>query len=156
MRITKYDTRINRINNRPDVIKEKSVNYSGFQKLDNPSAIVQVMNDLFDVENLTEEHMYMLTTNVKLNFNGVFEVSHGGMSSCALSPKDLLSKAILCGAYGIVLLHNHPSGYSLQSSDDVNFTKRMNACCELLDLEFFDHIIVGYGEYLSFREENLL
>jgi len=58
----------------------------------------------------------------------------------------------------IIILHNHPSGNVKPSKEDMNVTRKLQKCGELLGIELLDHIIVGgtNGKMLSFREEKML
>lgn len=62
-------------------------------------------------------------------------------------------KLCLCGAYGFVLVHNHPSGNCCPSKEDREVTEKMKQCGELMNINLVDHIIVGNG-YYSFKENN--
>ncbi|STY60095.1 DNA repair protein RadC [Mannheimia haemolytica] len=53
------------------------------------------------------------------------------------------------------MAHNHPSGSCLPSESDRSLTKKIEMACELVDIRFVDHIIVGKGDYFSFEEEKL-
>lgn len=156
MRITKYNTKVNRSTARPELVKEKAFNYSACKRLNSPSAIVTVLNKLFDLENQTDEYVYMLTANIKMDINGIFEIGHGAYDFCHVHTRELFSKALLYGAYGIVLVHNHPSGDPYISCEDEALTKTLLEGCNLLGLKLIDHIVVGHGKFLSFQEEGYL
>ena len=150
MRINKYTTKINRNTLRNELVKEKAVNYSSYKKLDTPARCVQMLNDLFDLENLSEEYMYMITLNAHTDISGVFEIAHGTVSLCPAGPREILNKALLIGATGIILVHNHPSGDVTPSETDIAMTKKLIEACKLIDIELLDHIIIGYHDFYSF------
>jgi hypothetical protein len=81
---------------------------------------------------------------------------HGTMDACFTSPREIFSKALLVGAVGIILAHNHPSGYSEPSMADFSLTKRIKEAGKLLNVELLDHIVVGNNCYLSLCEEGIL
>ncbi|EGO5143835.1 JAB domain-containing protein [Enterococcus faecalis] len=54
----------------------------------------------------------------------------------------------------IELIHFHPSGNPTPSPQDIQFTKRMEECGEMMGIQLLDHIIVGDSGYISLREEN--
>lgn len=56
---------------------------------------------------------------------------------------------------GIVLVHNHPSGETKPSKEDLEITKRIGEAGRLLGIEVIDHLIVG-DKFFSFLENNLL
>lgn len=153
MRITKYTTKVNRETLRTELIKEKAVNYSTCKKLTNPQLITEALNHLFDLQNMSEEYLYMLTFNTKCDLTGVFEISHGTVNSSLASPREIFNKALLVGAVNIVLVHNHPSGDVDASEADILLTKRVKEAGQLLNVELLDHIIIG-SNYYSFKESN--
>jgi len=53
----------------------------------------------------------------------------------------------------LILCHNHPSGNSEPSQDDVHMTLALKRALGLIDVRVLDHIIVGDGEPLSMVEE---
>lgn len=60
-----------------------------------------------------------------------------------------MTGALLSGATGIFLAHNHPGGSMKPSRNDIAITKKMIAAAEVLDLRFLDHLIVN-GELNSY------
>lgn len=59
-------------------------------------------------------------------------------------------------AAAVILFHNHPSGDPTPSPDDSAFTKNFRMACETMDVELFDHIVIGRKSYYSFREKKRL
>ena len=54
------------------------------------------------------------------------------------------------------MIHNHPSGDPTPSSDDLDMTRQIEEAASVLEIAVRDHIIVGNGRMLSFRDEGLL
>ena len=156
MRITKYKTKLNRENLRIELVKEKAVNYKAYKKLDSPKLITDMLNELFDLQNQSEEYIYMITLKTKSDITGVFEVSHGTVDSSITSPREIFMKALLVGASAVILAHNHPSGYIEPSTADIALTRRIKESGKLLNVELLDHIIIGYNCYYSFCEDGVL
>ena len=78
-------------------------------------------------------------------------IAHGGTNSANVDPKDLLVEAIKAGAPKIIMVHNHPSGNSMPSQQDIEFTERMEQVSEMLGIQLLDHIVIGYNEYTSIK-----
>lgn len=59
-----------------------------------------------------------------------------------------------CNVMGHMLhkCHNHPSGNSEPSQDDVHLTLSLKRGLALIDVRVLDHIIIGDGEPLSMVE----
>ncbi len=76
---------------------------------------------------------------------GVLTVSIGCLTSSIVHPRELFRPAIVAGASGLVLSHNHPSGEPEPSTEDLALTRRLAAAGSLLGIEILDHIITGDG-----------
>lgn len=156
MRITEFRTIINKDNNLTELVKDKASNYSiPNNKLSNPRAIAQMMVDLYDLDIQAEEYVYMIGFNTKQRPLGVFEISHGTVNASILNPREVYLKALLVGAVNIVLIHNHPSGDTSPSREDIRATERIMDAGEMLGIKLIDHIIVG-DDYLSLAERGYL
>lgn len=82
-------------------------------------------------------------------------ISQGGTNSANVDPKDLFAEAIKLGAPKIIMVHNHPSGNSKPSQQDIEFTERMEQASEILGIQLLDHIVIGYNEYTSIKSHLL-
>jgi DNA repair protein RadC len=71
---------------------------------------------------------------------------------------DAVDELILSNAASFIAVHNHPSGSTTPSYEDIETTKRLKACGDLLDIRMLDHIIVAAesGDTFSFRENGLM
>jgi hypothetical protein len=56
--------------------------------------------------------------------------------------------------YGV--MHNHPSGDPSPSREDIEMTKEIKHAANALSIVLHDHVIVGNGQWLSFRKAGLL
>ena len=78
-------------------------------------------------------------------------ISLGGTNSANVDPKELFAEAIKIGAPKIIMVHNHPSGNSRPSEQDIEFTERMEQASKILGIQLLDHIVIGYNEYTSIK-----
>lgn len=137
----------------PLLVKEESFHYNGAE-MTSPIKIVNMVNELFRLKYLAEEHVYMCAFDTKMNVIGVFEVSHGSIDTAPASPRDIMMRALLSGASGIVILHNHPSQDTTPSNTDINVFKQLLKAFSICGLKLQDFIVVGDGHY-SFKENSL-
>lgn len=150
MRITLYNTELDE--NRHNVlVKEKAVNYSA-ESLNSPEAVTDMLNTVFRLNKQAEEHVYMIALNTKSKPLGVFKISHGAVDQSICSPREIFIRALLCGASGIILAHNHPSGDITPSKEDMMVYKRIKETGGLIGVNLLDNIIVG-DTYYSFTEQ---
>ncbi len=75
----------------------------------------------------------------------------GGLESVSLHVPTIFRPALEVAAYGVILVHNHPSGRCKPSPLDLNATKAIKEAGDLLQIKLLDHVIVGRNCYFSFR-----
>ncbi len=154
MRINFYEARLSE-DNRIMLVKEKGVNYDA-GKLNNPEDIVLMIRRLLHVEQMAEEHCYMIAMNSSCKVLGVFFISKGTVNVSLVTPRELYIRALLAGAVQIVLCHNHPSGNAIPSEQDIAITQKIKEAGEMININLADHIIIGSDSYLSFKEAKIL
>lgn len=154
MRINFYEARLSE-DNRTMLVKEKGVNYDS-GKLNSPEDIVLMMRKLLHVEQMAEEHCYMIAMNSSCKVLGVFFISKGTVNVSLVTPRELYIRALLAGAVQIVLCHNHPSGNAIPSEQDIAITQKIKEAGEMININLADHIIIGSNSYLSFKEAKIL
>lgn len=151
VRVTKYTTKLTE-NKRVVLEKEFSANYPELSHIiRSPGDVVDLGKDVMHIHEKPEEYMYMVCMNTKNKVTGVFEISHGNVNSSIVTPREVFQKALLANAVSIVLLHNHPSGDSTPSKEDVKATKRLVEAGKIIGVEVLDHIIIG-DRYTSLQE----
>lgn len=154
MRINFYEARLSE-DNRTMLVKEKGVNYDS-GKLNSPEDIALMMRKLLHVEQMAEEHCYMIAMNSSCKVLGVFFISKGTVNVSLVTPRELYIRALLAGAVQIVLCHNHPSGNAIPSEQDIAITQKIKEAGEMININLADHIIIGSNSYLSFKEAKIL
>ena len=113
-----------------------------------------MFNVVFRLNTHTEEYLYMIALDGKQKPLGIFEISHGIVNMTICNPREIFIKALLCGASGIVITHNHPSGDVTPSKEDIESYKRLKDAGKLIGINVLDSIIVGDG-YYSFMENGI-
>jgi DNA repair protein RadC len=102
------------------------------------------------------EYFLILTLSTKNNINGVNVVSIGSLNSSLVHPREVFKMAILSNAAAVILVHNHPSGDPNFSNEDLEITRRLVEAGRLIGIEILDHVVVGDGCWVSFKEKGLL
>lgn len=139
----------------PVMVCEDSYDYEEVTALKSPTVIAEMLETCFRLKHKAEEHIVVIGVNKRLQPVALFELAHGGSTHCQHSPKELFTRALLCGASGIIVAHNHPTGNTLPSSSDVNTCKRIEIASEIIGIDLIDFIIVGDDTY-SFKEREEL
>lgn len=138
------------------MVKELAFNYDMEKSVNSPEQIVDLLNHAFHMSDLTEEYVYMLAMDTKCHLIGVFEVAHESSTCAIVSTKSLYERALLCGATGIVVAHNHPSNNPYPSQADRDMCKQIKEAGNLLDINLLDFLVIGKPDFISFQMENLM
>ncbi|MDR1194268.1 MAG: DNA repair protein RadC [Peptococcaceae bacterium] len=101
---------------------------------------------------LDREGVRVINLNTANQVIAIDSVSLGGLNAAPAHPREVFKQPIRRSAAGIILLHNHPSGDLRPSRRDVEETRRLAAAGELLGIQLYDHIILGYGKFHSMLE----
>ena len=102
------------------------------------------------VQQLDREHLIRLDLDNKNRLIGEETVSIGTAHAALTSPREVFRGAILNGASGIIVLHNHPSGDPEPSIEDRDIARRLRAVADLVAIPLLDFLIVGEnGQFQS-------
>jgi DNA repair protein RadC len=82
--------------------------------------------------------------------------ARGTVNHTPVYPREVVRRALELQATALMLVHNHPSGDPTPSRDDIEMTQEVRQAARALGIVLHDHIIVGNGRWLSFRQEGLL
>lgn len=104
----------------------------------------------------TQEHLVCAYVNAKNCMIGYKVISKGNLTAAPVDIKEVMRWGMRYKAYGLILVHNHPSGDPEPSSDDISLTEDLKKAAMLLDFVVLDHVIIGDGKYVSFHERNLI
>ncbi|MFX4261300.1 RadC family protein [Pelotomaculum propionicicum] len=102
------------------------------------------------------EHFCSIMLDTKNQVIDVDKVSIGTLSSSQVHPRELFRNAIKKSASRMILVHNHPSGDPEPSREDIEITKKVSDAGCLIGIEVLDHIVIGDGKYVSFKEKGLI
>jgi DNA repair protein RadC len=105
---------------------------------------------------LPQEEFRVMLLNAKQKLIRVEPVSLGSLDKALVEPRDVFRPAITFNAASLVIVHNHPSGDTQPSEQDVLLTRELCMCGIILGIEVLDHIIIGVRDHVSFRERGLL
>lgn len=124
------------------------------KKVSSPLDIVDYF--MADMCRLKREHFKIAMLDTKNHIIGVEEISVGNLNSSIVHPREVFKEAIRRSSSSIILVHNHPSGDPTPSREDINITRRLTECGELLGIKVLDHIIIGDMKHISLKETNVL
>lgn len=91
----------------------------------------------------------IVVLNNKNQILKIKDIAYGGSNFANVSIKDILVEPITMKAPKIILVHNHPSGDSTPSEQDIEFTNRVFESAETFDIQLIDHLVIGDMNYTS-------
>lgn len=134
------------------LVREKVGRYELPKAIRSPEDAYKAITTLTNVQEEAQEVFGILILNTKNKVVAVHEVSRGTLNSSMVHPREIFKPAVLHNAAGIICFHNHPSGDTAPSKEDIEVTERLVMAGEILGIIVMDHIIVGDDDYTSLRD----
>jgi DNA repair protein RadC len=114
------------------------------------------------ISGLCKEAFVVLTVTTKYRLIDSHMISLGILDACLVHPREVFSPAIMDCAAAVILAHNHPSGDSTPSREDIKLTRQLIEVSRVMDIEILDHVIIGRPSdrnpqgFTSLRESGLV
>jgi DNA repair protein RadC len=134
------------------LVKEKVGKYEIPRKIGSPEDAYKAITEITSIEEEAQEVFGILILNTKNKIVAVHEISRGTLNSSMVHPREVFKPAVLHNAAGIICFHNHPSGDTEPSKEDIEITERLVGAGAIMGIVVMDHIIVGDGGYTSLRD----
>jgi DNA repair protein RadC len=80
----------------------------------------------------------------------------GTVDQSVAHPRELVKRGLELNAARCIMFHNHPSGTTRPSVDDLRFTDAAAAALDLFGIHLLDHLVIGGGDYVSLLPVNTL
>lgn len=110
--------------------------------LTNPQAVFQLIYPY--TQHLSQEVVWVLLLDTRGHLIGQpIECSRGDLNTSPLHPREIFNRAIRCSAAAVILVHNHPTGDSEPSREDIEATRRLIEAGRVVGIPLFDHIVIG-------------
>jgi len=110
----------------------------------------------FNMGCLNLEEFRVLFLNKKNMLIADEVMATGTIDQTPVYPREIIKKALFYDAGAIILVHNHPSGNSKPSRADIDLTSQVVNACNAINISVHDHVIIGKGNYYSFKSNLLL
>ena len=121
-----------------------------------PKDVCSLVQDMLAAEDEIDrdkEHVWVFHLNARNQIIVAELVGLGLINTCPVHPREVFTRAVGCRASGIIIAHNHPSGCTVPSGEDISITRKLVEAGNILDIPVFDHVIVGANAYYSLKEE---
>ncbi len=104
----------------------------------------------------SQEHFYVAFVNVKNRLLGKREIGIGNLNAAPVDVREIMKWAVRFNAYGIFLIHNHPSGDPNPSEEDIRLTKVVRKAAQIFGMRVLDHLVIGDKVFVSLAERGYL
>lgn len=105
------------------------------------------------VQGLPREAVYSIPLDARRRPLAVVQVSVGTLTQSLAHPREIFQPVFFANGAALAVLHSHPSGDPLPSTDDHSLTRRLREAAEILGIPLVDHIIVGAeGKFFSYAD----
>ncbi|MGE6629068.1 RadC family protein [Bacillus sp. NPDC077027] len=109
-----------------------------------------------DMRFLTQENFVCLYLNTKNQVIHKHTVFIGSLNSSIVHPREIFKEAFKRSAASFICVHNHPSGDPTPSREDIEVTRRLFECGQLIGIQLLDHLVIGDQKFVSLKEKGYL
>jgi DNA repair protein RadC len=108
------------------------------------------------LEDGKEESFHCVLLATKNKVIRADRVSVGSLTASIVHLRETFKAAIRESAAAVIFIHDHPSGDIQPSQEDILLIRRLVQAGEVLGIQVLDHIIIGDGCHLSFRDNRMI
>lgn len=114
-----------------------------------------IWDSLKDIRESRKEHfiVFYLDTQHQEIMREIISV--GILNANLVHPREVFEPAVRHVAAQIIIAHNHPSGSTQPSDEDIEVTKRLVSAGKILGIDVLDHVIVTHHHFFSLKENGL-
>ncbi|HRI63676.1 MAG TPA: DNA repair protein RadC [Polyangium sp.] len=104
-----------------------------------------------------QEELWLLSLDGRHGLRSTRRVAQGGLHGVHLTARDVLTAGLQDAAAAVILVHNHPAGDPMPSSEDLDMTHRLAIAGKSIGMPLIDHVIVSStGRYTSMLDLGML
>lgn len=114
----------------------------------------QAYEHLKSMGSLQKEQLRGLYLNSRYQVIHEELISVGSLTANIVHPREVFQPALEHGAVAVIIAHNHPSGVTEPTGDDILATKQLVAAGKVLGIDLLDHLIIANETFISLIERN--
>lgn len=105
-----------------------------------------------DVKGLLQESLFVIYLNTQGDVITIENIFKGTLNQLLIHPREIFKRAYQLSANAIILVHNHPSGNTTPSQQDLIITQNIIDVGEVLQIDVIDHVIIAENEFYSIKQ----
>lgn len=115
-----------------------------------------VLTLVYEIRDKKQEYFICITLDGAGRLINKRTITIGTLNATLVHPREVFADAIVDRAAGVIFVHNHPSGNTEPSQDDIEITDQLIKSGKILGIEIVDHVIVAKNKFSSFKNMGLL
>ncbi len=119
-----------------------------------PGDVAHVMIPM--LRDLSHELFFVMLLDAMNGLKCIRKVTSGTLNASLVHPREVFKEAIDYLAASVIVVHNHPSGNSEPSGEDIEVTKQLCEAGKVVGIPLHDHVIVAGDKYTSLAERGLV
>ena len=122
-------------------------------RIKSPDDVVPILRCF--IGNLDHEELWVITMDSRNCVMQLIQLYKGSVNSSQVRISEVFRQAVIDNSPCIIVVHNHPSGDTTPSMEDISLTKMVVAAGKLLDTEVLDHLIISTEGFTSLKSRGL-
>ena len=143
---------------RVSLVKDRCVSFEETY-LNNSKQAQPLIRKLIETQGQPDREQFcIILLNIKNKIIGLNIVSTGCLTSAQVHPREVLKPAILSNCSSMILCHNHPSGNTTPSNEDLAITKKIVLASKIIGIQIHEHLIISMEDetYYSFADNGIM
>lgn len=116
-----------------------------------------IIPHLKDFSDFPREHFTVIALSAKFKVISIRTLFIGISNRCLVRQREVFTSLVKDEADAFIIVHNHPSGDTTPSPEDVELTQSFIEASKIMGLQLLDHIVISANcnSYFSFLENDL-
>jgi len=112
-----------------------------------------------EASGLDREHFWVILLDTRYRLlRPPRVVTRGILNASLVHAREVFKEALAASSAAIIVAHNHPSGDTTPSAEDIRVTRKLVDAGKIMGIDVLDHVVLGQDEtnYTSLRESGLV
>lgn len=117
-----------------------------------PGDVFHILQPL--IGNKDREHLVAVHLDARHRAVSIEVVSKGTLTMSPVHPREVFKGALLANAAAVIVAHNHPSGDTSASAEDLEVLKRLHGAGNMIGIPLLDFLVLTQDAFWSARESD--
>jgi len=126
----------------------------GQEAITNSKELFEYLNS--HIRDRNRESFVLILLDAKNRVLATQTLSEGTLTASSVYPREVVRTALEHHAAAVIFAHNHPSGDTNPSPEDISITRQLVFACKVMGIQVHEHLIIGGDSYFSFADAGRL